>query len=116
MRYMLLLVLNIPVITLAVVTMITQYKLHKVSAARLRHQLIIWLTMFVVLVGSFPVYNLLTDKPVFNSDELSLFDIFQTSAIVMLFYIVNHQRQRIERSEKTMRTLHEEISIRLSGL
>jgi hypothetical protein len=46
---------------------------------------------------------------------LSLFDIVQTTAIVLLFYIVNTQRQRIDQNERRVRDLHQELSIKLSA-
>lgn len=114
MRYVILVLLNIPIILLALVNIFTQHKLNKVSKKRFQHQLILWSVTMLVLLGSFPVYNIFTGRPVLDSIELSLFDIFQTTAIVTLFYAINSQRQKIELSEKTIRDLHQELSIRLS--
>jgi hypothetical protein len=113
-RYTILVLLNLPVILLALVNIVTQYKLKKVTRARFRHQVTLWLIVLIVLIISFPIYNLLTGHSLLDSSELSLFDIFQTTAIVVLFYIINNQRQKIERNEKVIRELHQEISIRLS--
>ena len=115
MRYIVLVLLNLPVIILALVNILTQYKMHKVSKTRFYHQIILWLAIFTVLVCSFPFYNYLTNKPILDSSGLSLFDIVQTAAIVFLFYVVNHQRQQIERNDRIIRDLHQEMSIKLSG-
>ena len=114
MRYITLVLLNVPIILAALVNIITQYKLRKVSTARFRHQLIIWLVIMVVLVCSFPMYNISLGHPPLDSSELSLFDILQTTAIILLFYIANNQRQRIDQNERRLRDLHQELSIRLS--
>ena len=114
MRYLILVLLNVPIILAALINIITQYKLRKVSTARFRHQLIIWLVIMVVLVGSFPMYNIALGHPPLDSSELSLFDILQTTAIILLFYIANTQRQRIDQNERRLRDLHQELSIRLS--
>ena len=114
MRYLILVLLNVPIILTALINIITQYKLRKVSTARFRHQLIIWLVIMVVLVGSFPRYNISLGHPPLDSSELSLFDILQTTAIILLFYIANTQRQRIDQNERRLRDLHQELSIRLS--
>ena len=114
MRYFRLIILNIPVILVALVNIITQYKLNKVSQVRFRHQITIWMVLLVVLIGSFPIYNLLVGRPAFDSHELSLFDIVEVTAIVFLFYILNNQRQRIDQNEKRLRDLHQELSIKLS--
>lgn len=115
MRYVILVLLNLPVILLALLNIITQYKLRKVSKQRLQHQVLLWLVVLLVLMSSFPIYNLLVGKPLLDSSELSLFDIVQTTAIILIFYIVNRQRQRIEQSEKIIRDLHQELSIKLSS-
>lgn len=115
MRYLILVLLNLPVIFLAFLNILTQYKLKTISKARFRRQILLWLAILVVLIGSFPAYNMLTSKSLFDSNELTLFDIFQTTAIIYLIYIINHQRQKIEKSEKFVRDLHQELSIRLSS-
>jgi hypothetical protein len=114
MRYIILVLLNLPVILLALVNIITQYKIRKVSKARFRHQIILWLVILVVLVCSFPLYNYLVNKPLFDSSALSLFDIVQTAALVFMFYVVNRQRQQIEQNEQMLHDLHREISIKLA--
>ena len=115
MRYLVLVLLNVPIILAALINIVTQYKLRKVSPARFRHQLIIWLILMIVLIGSFPLYNISIGHPPLDSSELSLFDILQTTAIILLFYIVNNQRQRIDQNERRLRDLHQELSIRLSN-
>lgn len=115
MRYLILVLLNVPIILAALINIITQYKLRKVSVTRFRHQLIIWMVIMVVLIGSFPLYNISIGYPPLDSSELSLFDILQTTAIILLFYIANNQRQRIDQSERRLRDLHQELSIRLSN-
>ena len=114
MRYLVLVLLNVPIILAALINIVTQYKLRKVSPARFRHQLSIWLILMIVLIGSFPLYNISIGHPPLDSSELSLFDILQTTAIILLFYIVNNQRQRIDQNERRLRDLHQELSIRLS--
>jgi len=103
-----------PIILLALFNIITQYKLRHITLKRLQHQFALWLIILVVLICSFPVYNLLSGNPVFDSSEFSLFDIFQTTAIVVIIYALNRQRQKIEQNEITIRDLHQELSIKMS--
>lgn len=114
MRYITLVILNLPIIFFALVNIITQYKLRKVSKSRFSHQLIIWGLLLTILIMSFPIYNLLSGKSLLDSSELSVFDIVQTTAIIALFYIVNNQRQYIEQLQHRLRDLHQETSIKLS--
>lgn len=114
MRYIILLLLNVPIISIALLNLITKYKLRKISKRRFSVQMLLWAILLTVLIFSFPIYNLLTGKPPLDSHELSLFDIVQTTAVIFLIYIVNNMRQKIEWNEKTIRDLHQELSIRLS--
>lgn len=115
MRYAILVLLNVPIILLAFVNFLTKYKMKKITWRRLRNQITLWLLVLIVLIGSFPVYNYLSGRPPLDSHELSLFDIMQTTALVLLFYIANSQRQRLESNERTLRDMHQELSIRLSS-
>ena len=67
MRYLILVLLNVPIILAALINIITQYKLRKVSVTRFRHQLIIWMVIMVVLIGSFPLYNISIGHPPLDS-------------------------------------------------
>lgn len=114
MRYVTLVLLNLPIIFLALLTLITKYKLEKISKRRFTTQLFIWLALLAVLIGSFPIYNAMSGRPALDAHELSWFDIVQTTAIVFLFFTINNQRQQLEQTERRLRELHQELSITLS--
>lgn len=115
MRYITLVLLNLPVVILAFVSLLTKYKTSRIDKQRFKSQILLWIGIFIVVVGSFPIYNLLSGNPPLQSDELSLFDIVQTTVIVLLIYIINSQRQRIDRFDTRLRDLHQELSIQLSS-
>ena len=50
MRYVILVLLNLPIILVALVNIVTQYKLKKVSPNRFRHQIILWLLIMIILI------------------------------------------------------------------
>jgi uncharacterized membrane protein len=114
MRYVILVLLNIPIILLALVNIVTQYKLKRISKYRFRQQILLWLVILAVLVSSFPAYNYISGKQILDSSELSLFDIVQTTAIIYMVYIINNHRRKIEHNERVTRELHQEISIKLA--
>ena len=114
MRYILLVVLNLPIVLLALLNVITQYKLKKISGNRFRFQFIAWIFILIILIGSFPLYNHLTGKPLLDSSGFSAFDLAEITVIVYLMYGANNQRRKIEQNEKLFRELHQELSIRLS--
>lgn len=113
-RYIILIALNIPVLLLAFTNLLTQYKLRKISKRKAAIQFVTWFTITGVIVLAFPVYNILSGNPPFEAYGLSSFDIIQTTAIIYMLYIINQQRQRVEKTEKTIRGLHQELSITLS--
>lgn len=115
MRYIVLVLLNLPVVMLAFVSLITKYKTSRISKEKFKSQVLLWAVILIVVVGSFPVYNLLVGNPPFESGELSLFDIVQTTVIVLLIYIINNERQKIDQADKRLRDLHQELSIKLSS-
>ncbi len=115
MRYFILVLLNIPIITLALLNIITKYKMKRMSKRRMIRQVLFWVTISVVIVSSFPFYNYINNKPLLNSSELSLFDIVQTTVIVFLIHAFNSQRQKNEINEKLIRDLHQELSIVISN-
>ena len=115
MRYIILVLLNVPIILLALTSIVTQYKLGKVNKNRFHHQLFVWLVMLLLLIGSFPVYNIAAGRPPLDSTELSVFDILQTTAVIFLVYIANNQRIRLDQNEKRLRDLHQKLSILLSS-
>ena len=114
MRYIILVLLNLPLISLALVNIVTQYKMGKIAKDRFRRQIILWTVLLIVLVSSFPVYNYAMGNPILDSTELSIFDIVQTTAIVLLLFITNDQRRKLEQNERRTRELHQELSIKLS--
>lgn len=114
MRYVILVLLNLPVILMALLNLVTQYKMKKVAKNRFRFQLSLWLVILVLLILSFPAYNYFSGNPILDSSELSLFDMVETTLIIFLLYVVNDYRRKIERTEKTLRDLHQELSIKLS--
>lgn len=114
-RYLLLLILNLPFILAAIVGIITQYKLGKISNQRLWVQLSLWLVALIGLASAGALYDWLFSHNLTDTESLSLFDVVQITAIVILFYIVNRARQKLDVLERRLNDLHQEISIRLSS-
>ncbi len=114
MRYVILVLLNLPVVLLALINIVTKYKTRKISRERFRRQVLLWTLILVIIVSSFPLYNLASGQHPLESTALSLFDIVEITVIVFLIYIINNMRQKLEWTERRLRDLHQELSIRLS--
>lgn len=115
MRYLILLALTAPIIILAFINLLVQFKTRKISKQHFYKQLGVWFVISAVLVCSYPVYNLLNNRPLLDASSLNAFDIVQTTAIIYLFYVVNDHRRKIERAEKAFKDLHQELSIKLGS-
>lgn len=113
-RYLLLFILNLPFILAGILSVITQYKLGRVSKKKLIVQMIIWISILLGLSLAGAIYNWLFATGLTQTDSLSLFDVVQITAIVLLFYITNRMRSKLDTIEHRMKDLHQELSIRLS--
>lgn len=113
-RYLLLLILNTPFIALSVLGAITKYKLHKSTVQRLIGQLVTWSLVFVGLASAESIYSWLFQHNMTKTEPLSLFDVIQITAIVIVFYIANRSHSKVEALEKRVQDLHRELSIQLS--
>jgi hypothetical protein len=113
-RYVLLLLINLPFILVAIVSQITRYKMKRSSKRRLYVQMLLWFLILGGLITAEPLYTWLFARGLTQTDSLSLFDVVQITAIVIIFFIANQSRQKIETLERRLQDLHQEVSIRLS--
>jgi hypothetical protein len=114
-RYLLLLLLTLPFIILSILSAITKYKLGRSTKKQLIIQIIIWSLVFIGLASAESIYNWFFQHKLTQTEPLSLFDVIQITAIVIVFYIANRSRIKIEVLEKRVQDLHQELSIRLSS-
>lgn len=114
MRYLILVIINLPIVFLAFLNIITQYKMKRIDKERFIRQTLLWLIISLVLISAFPIYNLANGRAIFSSVELSFFDIAEITSIVFLFYTVNNQIRKLNNTERRLRDLHQEMSIILS--
>lgn len=115
-RYLILLILNIPFISFAIIGAITKYKLKRLTKKRLVAQISIWLIILAGLISAEPIYNWLFQNKLTTTEPLSLFDVIQLTAIVFIFYLTNRSRTKIEKLEERIQDLHQELSIKLSNI
>lgn len=114
-RYTLLFLLNLPLILMAIVATVTRYKLKHATGRRTGIQLAIWLVILAGLSFAQPLYEWLRANGYTDTDSLSLFDVIQITAIVVILYISTRIHARVDELEQRLSSLHREISIRLSN-
>jgi hypothetical protein len=113
-RYLLLFLLNLPFVLIGLLSAITSYKMKTSSKRRLVTQVIIWLILLVGLAIAEPLYSWLFSNNLTATEPLSLFDVVQITAIVIIFYIANRARAKLDATEKRLQDLHQELSIKMS--
>jgi hypothetical protein len=113
-RYILLLLLNLPFVSMAILSAITQYKLGRSTKRRMIIQTLVWIIVIVGLALAQPIYEWLSSHKLTDTEPLSLFDVIQITSIVIIFYIANRTRAKVEVLEKRVQDLHQELSIQIS--
>lgn len=113
-RYTLLVLLNTPLIMLGVMNAVVAYKLDRTSKRRFIFRLVLWLGIFVGLIFAETIYNYLFSSGLTQTEPLSLFDVIQITAIILVLFLANLANSRVAILEKQVRDLHQELSIRLS--
>ena len=114
-RYLLLFLINLPFILMAILGAVTQYKLKRSTRKEMIARISLWLTVAIGLALAQPIYDWLFSHKLTQTEPLSLFDVAQITGIVIVFYIANRTRSKVETLEKRVQDLHQVLSIRLSG-
>lgn len=110
-RYLLLIIFTSPFVVLGTINAVVQYKTKKISQLRYILYLTFWITILTGLVFAEPTYQWLAKSNLTESDSLSLFDVIQITAIILLLYTVNRINSRASALEAKVKDLHQEISI-----
>jgi hypothetical protein len=113
-RYLLLFLLNLPFILAGMLSAITQYKLGHASRRRMIILICLWAIILTGLALAEPLYTWLFTNNLTVSEPLSLFDVIQITAIVIVFYMANRSIVKVAALEKRVQDLHQELSIQLS--
>lgn len=113
-RYLLLFLVNLPFVLAGIISIITQYKLGRASRRRFIAQLLLWIVVLAGLIFAEPLYTWLFKNDLTRTEPLSLFDVVQITAIVVVYYIASRSRSKLEVVERRLQDLHQELSIVLS--
>jgi hypothetical protein len=109
-----LVLLNLPLVIAAVFGIFVDYKLKKIGRRKLVVQLSIWGVILFGLLSASSVYAFLFSRKLTQTEPLSLFDVIQITGIIVVLYMANRARVRIDSLERRITELHKELSITLS--
>ncbi|MCB9822878.1 hypothetical protein H6800_01220 [Candidatus Nomurabacteria bacterium] len=113
-RYLILILLNAPLIIAALLGNLVNFKLGKLSFRKYIGQTIIWIAILLGLVFAGPIYEFLFTNDLTQTEPLSLFDVVQITGIIVVLFMSNRSRIKLQNLEKRVQDLHQELSIRLS--
>ena len=114
-RYLILFFLNLPLILAALASALVDYKMGKYSRKKYIGQTLIWLVILTGLASAKLIYDFLFSKSLTHTEPLSLFDVIQITGIILVLYISNRSRIKLETLERRMQDLHQQLSIDLSN-
>ena len=113
-RYLILILLNAPMVAAGVLSSIVEYKLKRTTFKRFIFRLSLWLGIFAGLVFAQPIYRFLFSHQLTQTEPLSLFDVIQITGIVFLLFLANRAYIKADTLERRFHDLHQELSIRLA--
>ncbi|OGL34613.1 hypothetical protein A3F65_00755 [Candidatus Saccharibacteria bacterium RIFCSPHIGHO2_12_FULL_47_16b] len=113
-RYLLLVILNTPLIIAAMMNTVVGYKLGHMGRRRFFFGLSFWLLIFAALVFVKPIYSYLFSNNLTQTEPLSLFDVMQITGIIFTLFIANRAYGKVDVLERKVQDLHQELSIKLS--
>ncbi len=113
-RYLILVLLNLPLILIAITNVIVSYKMRHISLRRLVIKVSFWVIVLIGLLLTETIYTFLYDQGLTQTEPLSLFDVLQITAIIYVFFLVNRLYVKVDVLEKRVQDLHQELSIKLA--
>lgn len=115
-RYIILVILNLPLVGAAILNTVVAYKLHRTTIRRFWIRISLWLFITLGLVFAEPVYNFLFSNKLTQTEPLSLFDVIQITGITFTLLIANRALSKVDTLEHRVQDLHQELSIILSDI
>jgi hypothetical protein len=113
-RYLILIILNAPLVAAGLVTSLVAYKMKRISRRKFLFQTLIWLIIYGGIVAAKFIYEFLFSNNLTQTEPLSLFDVIQITGIIFVLFMANRSRLKVENLERRVQDLHQELSIRLS--
>lgn len=110
-RYVLLVLINIPLLLVGVVSALTSYNTRRISKKRCIGEVVFWLVVGVGLLFVEPLYNALVRHNLTNSTPMSLFDMLLLTLILFCLLLIKSTNERTANLQKKISRMHEDLVI-----
>ena len=116
LKYILIVVLNLPFVFLGVARTISSYESKRISRGRAAFWMFFWLVITVGLFAAEPIYTWLQINNLTDSTPLSIFDVAEITGIIMSLTLILRLYTKTDILEQRLAQLNTEASIRLSEI
>lgn len=113
-RYLILVLLNIPLILTAIANAFVSYKMNHISKRRLVYKVVFWTVLLIGLIFTQSIYTWLYSEGLTQTEALSLFDVVLITASLLMFFLINRLYVKVDVLERRFNDLHQELSIKLA--
>lgn len=113
-RYVILVLLNIPLILAGGINAVVSFKLGRTSKRRFIFRLGLWISILLGLIFAESIYGFLFTRNLTQTEPLSLFDVIEITGIILTFFVANQAYAKADLLERRVQDLHQELSIRLT--
>lgn len=113
-RYLILLMLNTPLVIAGLLNTLLTYKLKQINYRQFVLRMVLWLFVLAGLIFAQFIYNFLFSNHLTETEPLSLFDVIQITGIVFILLMASRTYTRVDILEQRLQQLHQDTSIHLS--
>ena len=110
-KYNILIIFCLPILILFLLRIYDNYKRNRISVRGLIILLFFWLLLTLGILFNQQLFNYLDSSHLISSPPLSLYDVIQITAIILLLYLVFRQTYKIEDLQNKLSRLNQEIAI-----
>ena len=113
-KFLLLVIINIPIVLIGILGSVTNYKLSRISRKRAVIEVLLWLLVGLGLVLIQPAYNLLVQYQLTDSAPMSVFDIVLLTFVLLAALLLKSANEKISSLNRKLSQIHEHIVIKES--
>lgn len=112
-KYVLLVLINLPIVLIGITRAITRYKTKpaRISRNKCVLEVVFWLSIGIALSSVEPIYNTLIQHNLTNSPPMSLFDIVLLTLFVFCLLLIVEANEEITALKRVASRMHEKLTI-----